>query len=67
MRSSSNWPENSASAAAAPLPSSSSNSRQLVPPPVDPARDSDLRQRSSFSPYFHLNVVFPIRNLIVLK
>ncbi|XP_057772164.1 uncharacterized protein LOC130991784 isoform X3 [Salvia miltiorrhiza] len=43
MRSSSIWPENSASSAAA-TPTSSSNSRQLVPTTVDPARDLDLRQ-----------------------
>ncbi|KAL1545297.1 hypothetical protein AAHA92_22040 [Salvia divinorum] len=43
MRSSSIWTENAASSAAA-TPTSSSNSRQLVPPLVEPVRDSDLRR-----------------------
>ncbi|KAK6130521.1 hypothetical protein DH2020_035730 [Rehmannia glutinosa] len=47
MRSSSMRPENSASAAAAP-PSPPSNSRQLAPPPVDPAQDSNSRQSNVY-------------------
>ncbi|KAL7145092.1 hypothetical protein ABFS83_07G056200 [Erythranthe nasuta] len=47
MRSSSVWPENSASSAAAPLPSSS-NFPQLVPPPVEPAHESNSRQSNVF-------------------
>ncbi|PIN05723.1 WD40 repeat-containing protein [Handroanthus impetiginosus] len=47
MRSPSIWPENSVSAGTA-RPPSPSNFQQLVPPPVDPAHDSNSRQSNVF-------------------